>query len=255
MLFLPESASLLHNEIISAILPVVLTILFFTMYWLVASSRRLKAKLYGAYEPLRANSLHVVLKRSAGFVLLGVLPVAVMVLLNDNFTLAGAGVRFNPETTRFTVISIILLSLLVIPIAFFSARKPDVYSIYPEIRAKCWTIGLLSAESFTWALYLLGYETLFRGVLLFGLVGTTGPVTATEINVILYSAAHLPKGKTETLAAIPFGIVLCILTLRSGTIWIAFIVHLVNAVTATFTAISYNPEMRFAPGKARLSGF
>lgn len=118
MLFLPESASLLHNEIISAILPVVLTILFFTMYWLVASSRRLKAKLYGAYEPLRANSLHVVLKRSAGFVLLGVLPVAVMVLLNDNFTLAGAGVRFNPETTRFTVISIILLSLLVIPIAF-----------------------------------------------------------------------------------------------------------------------------------------
>lgn len=254
MPFLYESSSLLQQKAVSAVLPVVLTIVFYTLYWLVAGSGKLKGKLDGAYEPLRANILHVVLKRSAGFLLLGVLPLAIMVLLNDNYTLADAGIRLNPETTRFTVLSIILLSLVIIPIVFFSAGKPDVFTIYPEIRASCWTVGLLSAESVTWAIYLLGYEVLFRGVLLFGLAGTTGPVTATVINVIIYSAAHLPKGKTETLAAIPFGIILCILTLRSGTIWIAFIMHLVNALTATFTAIRSNPEMRFASGSAGSSG-
>ncbi|MEZ5021390.1 MAG: CPBP family intramembrane glutamic endopeptidase [Bacteroidales bacterium] len=64
---------------------------------------------------------------------------------------------------------------------------------------------------------------LFRGVLLFGLAKPLGPVVATAVNVILYSAAHIPKGKGETLGAIPFGMVLCILTLVSGTIWIALL--------------------------------
>jgi membrane protease YdiL (CAAX protease family) len=75
------------------------------------------------------------------------------------------------------------------------------------------------------------------------LAESPGPVTAIVINVILYSAAHLPKGRSETLAAIPFGAVLCILTLHSGTIWITFFAHLVNALTMTFTVVKFNPEI------------
>lgn len=246
MLYLPESESLPQQITTLTALPVVLTIVFYTLYWLVASSGKLKRMVYSCREALTANIIHVVLKRTAGFLILGVIPLVMSALVNDSFMLADAGIRFNPETAGFTVISTILLSLPVIVIVYFSARKPSIYSIYPEIRTSRWTGGLLFAESISWALYLLGYEALFRGVLLFGLAQSTGQVAAITISVILYSLAHLPKGKTETLAAIPFGIILCILTLHSGSIWIAFLVHLVNALTTTVTAIKFNPVMNFA---------
>ena len=34
-------------------------------------------------------------------------------------------------------------------------------------------------------------------------------------------------------------------TISSGTIWIAFIVHVVMAWTNTFTALKFNPEMQY----------
>lgn len=253
MTYLPEPGSLLQMKAITAVLPVMLTVIFYSLYWFAASSVWLKDRLYHRYDQLTANVIHVVLKRSAGFFLLGVMPVLLSGLLIDNYTLADAGIRFNRETTGFTLLSIAVLSLLIIPIVYFSAQKPAIYSIYPEIRASRWTGGLLFAETATWALYLLGYEALFRGVLLSGLAQSLGPVAATVINVILYSGAHLPKGKTETLAAIPFGIILCILTLHSGTIWIAFVVHLVNALTTTFTAIRFNPGMSYGNKHQRTS--
>lgn len=224
---------------------ILLTVIFYTLYWLIASSKGIKEILYARLDPHRANVLHVVFSRVAGFVLLGLLPVAVCILFLGDYTLADAGIRFKPETTRFTVTSIILLSLVIIPVVSFTARRAKIYSAYPEIRASRWTGQLLFIETVTWALYLLGYEALFRGVLLFGLARLLDPAAAITINVILYSAAHIPKGRTETLAAVPYGIVLCILTLHSGTIWIAFFTHLVNAMVTSLSAIKFNPEMRY----------
>jgi len=239
-----DSGSFINTYSVSASLPVVLTIVFYSLYWFVASSVKLKERINSIYESIASNVIYVILKRSVGFLILGVVPVTLSVILNDNYTLADVGLVAYPDKTGFNITSVILLSLILIPIVFLTARKPAVYSLYPEIRASQWTGGLLFAELITWAVYLLGYEALFRGVLLFGLARTLGPVTATVINVILYSAAHLPKGKTETLASIPFGVALCILTLHSGTIWIAYSVHLVNALTITLTAIRFNPEMK-----------
>ncbi|MRR21691.1 CPBP family intramembrane metalloprotease [bacterium] len=253
MPYLPESGSSIMMNSLSATVPVMLTIVFYSLYWLVKSSGKAKEIIYSRYEPDTANVVHVVFKRCAGFLLLGIVPVALTFLLTEGYTLADAGLGYRPDMRGFTLLGVILMSVLIIPVVSFSARKPSVYEIYPEIRVTGWTGRFLFAELFTWALYLLGYETLFRGVLLFGLAQSTGPVAATIISVILYSAAHLPKNMTETLAAIPFGLVLCLLSLYSGSIWIAFIVHLVNAVTTTITAIKFNPAMNFSISREQTS--
>lgn len=245
MPYLPESGSSIVMNSLSAIVPVMLTVVFYSIYWLVQSSGKAKEIIYSRYEPNTANVVHVVFKRCAGFLLLGIVPVALTFLFTEGYTLADAGLGYRPEMWGFTLMGVILMSVLIIPVVSFGARKPSVYEIYPEIRVTGWTGRFMFAELFTWALYLLGYETLFRGVLLFGLAQSIGPVAATIISVILYSAAHLPKNRAETLAAIPFGVVLCLLTLYSGSIWIAFIVHLINAATTTITAIKYNPAMNF----------
>jgi len=59
----------------------------------------------------------------------------------------------------------------------------------------------------------------------------------------LYATTHIPKGLRETLGALPLGLVLCLLTLTSGTIWIAFFVHLAMALTNSFAALKFHPDM------------
>ena len=95
-----------------------------------------------------------------------------------------------------------------------------------------------------WTIYLFGYEILFRGILLFPLVTEFGVWQAIAVNVALYSATHIPKGLDETIGAIPLGIVLSLLTLQTGTIWIAFLVHVTMALTNSFTALKHHPEMK-----------
>lgn len=253
MPFIKESDPATQADILSAILPVMLTIGFYSVYWYVAGSDKMKERICRDPDLPGANVTYVVLKRLSGMILLGIVPVFLTGLLTDYNSVSEIGLGFRPETTGFTLISVILLSALIIPVVSFSARKPSVYDIYPEIRVTSWTGRLLFTELSTWALYLLGYETLFRGVLLFGLTRSLGPVPAIVISTFLYSVAHLPKSKTETLAAIPFGVVLCILTLYSGSIWIAFIVHLVNSITMTFSAINSNPGMSYANTNKRAS--
>ena len=228
-----------------SLLPISMTIVFYSAYWLVASSGRIKRKFYSRYDHDKASLYHITLNRVTGLLLMGVLPPALCLLFLDRYTLADIGLGFRPETATFTVVSFIAVSIILVPFISRNARKPEILASYPQIRAEIWTKRTVAAELLTWALYLLGYEILFRGVLLFTLKDSLGIWIAIAINTALYSAAHIAKGMSETIAAIPFGVLLCILTLHSGSIWIAFFLHLVNALTITFAALRYNPEMRF----------
>jgi membrane protease YdiL (CAAX protease family) len=96
-----------------------------------------------------------------------------------------------------------------------------------------------------WILYLTGYEFLFRGLLLFSCLEAFGMWPAVVINLALYAALHLPKGLKEATAAIPFGALLCYLTLESGSIIPAIIIHSVQAVSCEFFCILRNPDMKF----------
>jgi len=134
---------------------------------------------------------------------------------------------------------------LIIPINLVHARKPENIKIYPQIRVKEWNIRLILINTFTLAVYLFAYEFLFRGLLLFYFVAFLSPLAIIAINTYIYAFVHIPKGAKETLSAIPFGILLCVMTLDTGTIWAAFFVHLILALSNDFIAIHANPEMQF----------
>ncbi len=233
-----------QNDIYS-VLPVLLTFAFFTLYWFISQSDRIRREFYDNNDPDEATVYHISFNRIAGFVLMGIFPLLICLILLPGYTIADFGLKLLPDNFAFTAIAVILLSLIMIPIVSGSARRPQIQDAHPQIRARIWTRKTAVIDALTWALYLLGYETLFRGVLLFPLAESIGVWAAIAINIALYSAAHIPHGKAETVAAVPFGFVLCILTLYSGTIWIAFLAHLVNALTVSFSAMKYNPEMRY----------
>jgi len=60
---------------------------------------------------------------------------------------------------------------------------------------------------------------------------------AFAINVIVYSFAHFPKNMRETLAALPFGGILCWACSYTENIWPAIIAHIVLALSNEWIAL------------------
>ncbi|MEJ6753900.1 MAG: CPBP family intramembrane metalloprotease [Flavobacteriales bacterium] len=224
-------------------LPLLLTLAFFSIYWFTSKSEKIKKRFYDKYDHDQASFKHIFFTKYFGFISMGILPTIFCLVFLPELTLADLGLTFIYKTAQFSIFWILGLSILIIPLVYFSAKKPKNLVNYPQIRAKVWTKKMIFINALGWFLYLFGYEFLFRGVLLIPLIEPLGMWPAIAINIALYSATHIPKGLDETVGAIPLGFVLCLLTISSGTIWIAFIVHVVMAWTNTFTALKFHPEM------------
>lgn len=233
------------QEIMNVFLPIVLSLICFVLYWFTAQSEKIKAHFYKNNDADTASVKHIFFTKYFGFLAMGVLPAVICLLYIPNYSLADYGLTIIPETTLFSLVWIVGLCALVIPLAAFSAKKPKNLVNYPQIRAKQWNKSIYIKNLVGWALYLFGYEFLFRGILLIPLVEPLGVWVAIAINIALYSATHIPKGLDETIGAIPLGLVLCLLTLASGTIWIAFIVHVAMAWTNSLTALKHHPEIHY----------
>ena len=217
----------------------------FILYWFVANSERIKSRFYQKYPFDDASRKHIFFTKYFGCVVLGIIPLLIYLLAFPNTSIRDVGLWINPATTLFSLGWTLVLSILVIPMAYFSAKKPENLKNYPQIRAKQWTQKTFLINLLGWSLYLFGYELLFRGVLFFPLVKTLGIWPAIAINLALYATTHIPKGLAETLGAIPLGLVLCLLTLESETVWIAFFVHVALAWTNSLTALAHHPEIQF----------
>lgn len=94
--------------------------------------------------------------------------------------------------------------------------------------------------------YLVFYEWFFRGLLLMECCRLFGTVNAVVINIVLYTLAHFHKPRKEIIGCIPFGLLLCIFTIVSQSIWPAIIIHLVLASKFEWRPLYHllNPQKR-----------
>lgn len=103
---------------------------------------------------------------------------------------------------------------------------------------------MVAHNAFTWIAYLFGYELMFRGLLLFTTVEFMGAWPAIILNTALYALVHIPKNLEETIGAVPLGLLLCLITLSTGTFWVAFGVHVCLALSNFFFSLRNHPEMQ-----------
>lgn len=241
---LPVNTSITASNY-AVVIPVLLTIICFVIYWFTAQSEKVKERFYKNTEFDKASVNHIFFTKAFGFFTMGVIPLVVCLIFLPQYPVSFYTLAFRADTALYSLLWIAGISALVIPLASISARKPKNLINYPQIRAKVWTNKTVIINILGWSLYLFGYELLFRGVLLMPVADQLGVWPAIAINIALYSATHIPKGLDETIGAIPLGLVLCLLTLASGTIWIAFFVHLAMALTNSFTALKFHPDIHF----------
>ncbi len=211
----------------------------FIIYHFAISDNRLERYFIKRDGAEKAKVSWVIFQRLTGVVIFGIIPFILIVVQNVDFERIGLTFQ-NKESAITWIFGLILLS---VAINSFVAKKPDHQDMYPQIRTpQPWGKSLLFVSALTLFLYTLAYEIMFRGYLLFTCRDEMGPVLAITINTSIYTLVHIPKGWKETIGAIPMGIILCWLTLKTGNIWIAVVVHVAVAWSSEWFSIYYGKK-------------
>ena len=179
------------------------------------------------------------LKRIWGFIWLGVLPLLVILILDQGVSHGYGLLNIGSLPTWMLVMA---LSALIIVVNFFNSQSKSNLGRYPEIKLNKWSVYSILSSGVTWILYLIAYEFLFRGILLFSSMQLLQPITAITLNITIYSLFHLQKGQKEIIASIPFGIILCLLTIKSQSIWPAIFLHNILALSNEWLSIYFKSE-------------
>jgi membrane protease YdiL (CAAX protease family) len=138
------------------------------------------------------------------------------------------------------------LAVILPVVNFYNSKSAENIRIYPQIRKREWGPGLFIINAFTWAFYLFEYVFMFRGFLLFESVDYLGIFGAIAVNTVIYSIYHFPKGYKESVASIPFGIVLCFIALETSSFFYPFLLHLTLALSNDGFSLKANPDMRLS---------
>lgn len=222
---------------------VVLLALFILLYLLferVLDPDRL-AGAYAAREepPPLAWAGAIVLRRLGGLALLG--GGAVGLLLAFGRDPLACGVQAAPWDA--SLLWVAGAAAAAAPILLRKGRGADTQAHYPELAVLGWRPGIRVLSALSWALFLLGYEFLFRGAMLFELRDAWGDGLALAVVTALYALAHWRHGRGEVLACVPLGLIFGLMTLHTGAIWAAWALHLVILMVLEHSAAWFNPAI------------
>lgn len=212
---------------------ILVIIIAYSLYRLVIS------EYFSIRMGLKPGSINqVLLHRSAGILMFGIFPFIIVLSTTDNFTDYG----LSPPGLD-TYLYLILSGLIIIPVNYYNARSSRNLEMYPQIRSKIWSLQLLSLSAISWIAYLVAYEFMIRGFLLYSILPMLGLWPAIMVNTLIYSLIHFHKGYKEVVAAIPLGILLCYLTYVTGNIWTAVFAHIILALSNEWFSIYLNPSI------------
>jgi membrane protease YdiL (CAAX protease family) len=224
-----------QTELYSFTSAIAVVLFGFAAYYFLPESRILKKW----FRIQKGEIPDVLLRRFIGIIFFGCLPI-VIVLFTPAKSFGDFG--FNPPTIE-TGFWTVVLSAAILPLNYYNSFSSENLKIYPQIRRKEWPLSVLVISAVSWTAYLFSYEFLFRGFLFYASIPVLGLWPAVILNTLIYSLAHLPKGVKEILGAIPFGILLCYLTYKTNSFWIAVFAHVIMALSSEWFSLRVHPEI------------
>lgn len=217
------------------------TILFFYLYYYFAHSAFLKNYIKNRVQKPLNGLLLFFTEKFLGFLILGVIPGILYYYLFD-FSFEKFGLTINQFSANFVII---LILVFIIVFVVFINQKANSQHNSLQIKVNKWTLFLFILNSIGWIIYLIGYEFLFRGILLFECYSSFGFWPAIAINVAIYSAIHMVNGKNEVIGALIFGTIACYFTLIQGTILIPIFMHISLSLFSDYFSIKLNNKLSF----------
>ena len=214
----------------------------FAAYYFLSANQGLSSRIW-RNESLDLRIRTVIMQRLWGLLFLGVISVLIIVLiLKESLFNYGLGFGFSAPVPWWAWAIMAVIPLL----SFLQASSAGNLRLYPQIRVEKWSPGILILNSLSWIIFLLAYEFMFRGFLLFASLQLMDMTPAIALNTAVYSLAHLYKGPGEAFGALPVGIILCYLSILTGNIWMAVILHSTMALTNEWFSLRAHPQMHLA---------
>jgi membrane protease YdiL (CAAX protease family) len=218
----------------------------FILWYALSASLRLPKTFQIQYDVNISYFNRILRRRLAGFLIYGLIPWLLIfhwkvigeVSLSDLLI----SFEWNSQVT-FWVLILIPVSVIY---NWINAGKRYNQIEYPEIRVTIWTPWLMVVSAFFWIIYLAALEFLFRGLVLSSVYLNTNNIwAAILISTGLYAMIHYFKDNRIALFCIPYGLVMAYVTLDSGSLLPAILVHIVGGLVNEWVAIAKHPETKF----------
>ena len=218
------------------------TLICYYLYYYISVSATLKRIVYSKKSTWTCKMAHFLAKKAMGFFILGIIPFTLYLLLIDK-NLIDFGCNIQSFVSNFKLI--LVLSLIILLILFIN-QKLNSGNNSLQIKITQWNLSSFLFNAFGWTIYLIAYEFLFRGILLYACYEELGFWTAIAINISIYSAIHMVHGKQQAIGALFFGFIACYFTLKMQTLLIPIFMHLTLSLGSDFFSLRFNPELRFS---------
>lgn len=204
----------------------VIFLLFYLTYYFSEKLPFFSAYFKRGLMDEKAQRRWIYLKRTLGFICLGLLPLIMSIQFGNPFLIFGLGLPTHPYLIWWTIIP----SILLIGGSIIRSSKRIDLSYYPEVRQSQWSTRQRLMNSLFWMIYLLGYEYGLRGFLFFSMITSYGVFHSIILNSVIYSLIHIFKGPKEAFGAFFLGILFAYITYYTQSIWIVFIIHAMMAI-------------------------
>lgn len=208
-------------------------LLCFFIYHYIAHSGYLKQLTEKFNTGIRQKLSLFFARKISGVIIMGILP-GLLYYSAKGTQAIEFGFTYNKLIANLP--AILILSGIIIAILFVNQKLNPSFNTL-QINAENWTNKLFALNALGWILYLVAYEFLFRGILLFECNEALGFWPAIAINVSIYAAIHMVNGKDQAIGALIFGTIACYLTLTRGTILIPVFMHITLSLTADWFSV------------------
>ena len=213
----------LFRDIFTLLRPAKLTLLLGTAllvqvgYWYLGSPG---PQLFGNTERSLETALPAIFWAALFFL---VLPLLIVLLTGDSPRRLGVQLGDASFGSRL----LLMATPLVVIALYIGSSFQELQAVYPW--AGNWpgrSLLHLLAWAGLYALYYAAYEFFYRGFLLRGLEPYWGLTTAIWVQTFASTLLHLGKPVSETLGAIPMGLVFALVAVRSRSLFWPFLLHL-----------------------------
>ena len=196
------------------------------VYYLITASFIVYFIISFAYKTLNLRNIEGALFVKKGLLLINLKHVLGILLFGILFYLIFPEYRFLINSIEIPKLNIILLILVIVLTSGFLSFT----SVKKKLKDKTKRSQYNSSQGWIYFIirlvFLFSYEFFFRGILLFTLIGHFNLITAIIICTSLYVIIHAFDSRAEIIGAIPFGIILCLFSYYTNSIWAAFIIHI-----------------------------
>jgi membrane protease YdiL (CAAX protease family) len=142
----------------------------------------------------------------------------------------------------FGLKDLIAIVIVMAVLYFFQSKQRDKVKEIQAFRLAKMNMPQLALYALVWIIYLTFYEIYFRGYLLYLAFPVSSLYTIIAFNLFLYAFVHINKGWQQVVMSFPFGFLLCLVTLYTGHIWFALIIHIQLALGFELPLLRMKPS-------------